>query len=193
MPESTGALFHWAYDPRTATRRPEVDTGGSTLVIDIGYETTDCTLFEGMKYRRDRAFTIRRAGMGNVVRSVRDYLLATNAVRDVDESRLDLALRAVAGLRPGDEKWIEISGKEIEVTEVYDHSLSNEVQRITTRVKSLYTEDVTRALLAGGSVYHMRPVISSLLPFYVVVAPDPAHANVFGAYTALKVRDNRKG
>lgn len=192
MPESTGALMHWAFDPVTLDKRN--NTGGSTLVIDIGYETTDTSLFEGMRYQRDRAFTIRRAGMGNIVRSVQSFAL--NTLRDADESRVDRALRIIPqrGIKPGVEKWIEPTpGKEIEVSEVYDAALSNEAQRIATRIKSLYTEDVTRVLLTGGGAYHLKRALVDQLSFVIETAPQPEYANVIGALTTLKVRENRKG
>jgi hypothetical protein len=192
MPESTGALMHWAFDQNTLEKRNS--TGGSTLVIDIGYETTDTSLFEGMRYQRDRAFTIRRAGMGNIVRSVQGYAL--NTLRDVDESRVDRALRIIPqrSIKPGQEKWIEPTpGKEVEVSEIYDSAVSTEAQRIATRVKSLYTEDVTRVLLTGGGAYHLKRALIDQLSFPVEVSPQPEYANVIGALTTLKVRDSRKG
>lgn len=190
MPESTGALMHWAFDPQTMEKRNS--TAGSTLVVDIGYETTDTTLFEGMRYQRDRAFTFRRAGMGNVVRSVLAYVM--NQLRDADESRVDRALRMIANTLPGKEKWIEPTpGKEVEVSEVYENAISTEAQRIATRIKSTYTEDVTRVLLTGGGAYHLKRALNDQLPFTIEVSPEPEYANVIGALTTLKVRDKRKG
>lgn len=42
IPESYGALMHYAYEPLTLKKRSDVDTTGTTLVIDVGYETTIC-------------------------------------------------------------------------------------------------------------------------------------------------------
>lgn len=190
MPESTGALMHWAFDPITLEKHNS--TAGSTLVIDIGYETTDTSLFEGMRYQRDRAFTIRRAGMGNIARSVQSYALTQ--LRDADESRVDRAMRRIAGQPPQTEKWIEPTpGKEIEISEVYDTALATEAQRIATRVKSLYTEDVTRVLLTGGGAYHLKRALVDLLGWAVETSPNPEYANVIGALTTLKARDKAKG
>lgn len=190
MPESTGALMHWAFDPKNLERRPDVVTVGSTLVVDIGYETTDTTLFEGMKYQRDRAFTQKRTGMGNIARAVHAYVL--KKWRDADLSRVDVALRAIAGKKSGEEKWITLPNGEIEVSEVYDNAVSNEAQRIDQQIRTSYTEDVTRALLAGGGTYHLKAALSNLLPFKVIGAPEPELANVIGAYTTLLVRESRR-
>jgi hypothetical protein len=185
IPESSGAMVHYAFDPETLKRRG--DTGGSTLVIDPGYETTDTTLFEGMKYQRDRAFTFRRTGMGSVTRAVGDYV--RTVIRDADDSRVDVAMRAIAGIKPGAAKVIEPTpGKRVDISPVYDDAIANLAQRIAQDVQTAYTEDVSRVLLSGGGAYHLSHALRDQMRFHVEIAPTPEYANVYGALTTLKIK-----
>lgn len=191
IPESTGALTHWAYDPRTLTKRKNVNSAGTTLVIDIGYETTDTSLFEGLRFQRDRAFTIGRAGMGVVARAVQEY--ARRALRDADVSRIDAALTRVAGLKPGVKKTIEPSpGVYLDVTDVYDATVADIAIQIAQTTATNYTEAVSRIVLAGGGAYHMaEPLMSQFEGVAVEVVPDPDAANVYGGYTLLQMQMQR--
>jgi hypothetical protein len=191
IPESYGALMHAAYDSGSLKKRPDADTAGTTLVVDIGYETTDLSLFEGLKYQRDRAESILRSGMGIVTRALHDYLEKTS--RGIDVSRLDRALRAIAGKAPGAPKMIEPSpGVLIEVAEAYDLEVDNLAARLAQDILTRYPEAVSRVLLAGGGAYHLqRALRAHLAPLPVVIAPDADVANVLGGFTALKLQQGR--
>lgn len=192
LPESTGALMHWAFDPQTLERR--ANTGGTTLVIDIGFETTDTTLFEGMKYQRERAYTLDRAGMYNVAATIADALVSAGELAQSDYTRIDRALRPLANTAPTKDKYINLH-KEFEVSELYDSALSNLAFRISQFVQTRYTENTTRVVLAGGGAYHLMRQLKDMLPAQygtVERAPDAAHANVLGAYTTLRIREQRR-
>ncbi len=135
--------MYYAYDPGSLKKRPEADTTGTTLVIDIGYETTDLSLFEGLKFQRDRAESILRAGMGIITRSVHDYL--DKATRATDVSRIDRALRDIAGKVPGTPKFIEPTpGVQIDVADIYDQEIDSLALRIAHEVLTRYPEAVSR-------------------------------------------------
>ena len=191
LPESTGGMFHSVFDPHTLKRRPDAGTGGTTLFVDIGYETTDCSLYEGMRYIQDRSVTVERAGMGNVVRSVTDYLMQT--YREADENRIDVALKKVAGIAPNKKKSIEIApGVSADITAVYDQTLAAVCKRISDRISTFYTEAITRVTLGGGGTHHMtmalRPRLMetfSLNADTVSACPEPEKANVLGGLSML--------
>ena len=189
QPESSGALMHWAYDETLKKRN---STSGSTLVIDIGYETTHASLYEGMKYQRDRAVSIWRAGMGVVARQLADY--ARGAVRDVDVSRLDRGLRAVAGIKPGNAKCVEVApGVQVDVTAAYDQALDELSAKIADDLTTHYRESVTRVVLAGGGAYHLLNHLQARLPWGDVhMVTDAELANVRGGYTALALMQAAK-
>src|SRR5579871_876795 len=193
LPESYGALMHAAYDHLTLKKRPEVDLAGTTLVVDIGYETTDLSLFEGLKFQRDRAESITRAGMGVVTRAVGEY--ADKLVRSTDVSRIDRALRSLAGQVPGAPKTIEpVAGLFADVTQVYDSEIDTLAARVAQEVLTRFPEAISRVLLAGGGAYHLsRPLRRYLAPLPVDVAPDADLANVLGGFTALKLQASRTG
>ncbi len=193
VPESYGALMHFAYDGLSLKKRSEANTTGTTLVVDIGYETTDLSLFEGLKFQRDRAGSIFRAGMGILARAVQECVDKT--IRSTDVSRIDRALREVAGLAPGVPKIIQPSpGVYTDVTAVYDAELDNLAAKIAQEALTRFPEAISRVLLAGGGAYHLsRPLRHYLAPLHVEVAPDADAANVLGGYTALRLQAQRGG
>lgn len=187
VPESYGALMHYAYDLKSGKKRATADTSGSTLVIDIGYETTDVSLFEGLKYQRDQSYTIQRAGMGIVARSIHDYV--DKAVKGADVSRIDRELQSIAGVAIGAKKMIQpLPGVMIDVTEVYDSEIVDLGTRIAQGVATNTSQDVNRILLAGGGDYHLSRVIDDQLTGEIASTPDPDVANVLGTFTMLQIQ-----
>ena len=191
IPESYGALMHYAYDGGSLKKRPDVDMAGTTLVVDIGYETTDLSLFEGLKFQRDRAESLGRTGMGVIARTIQEFTEKT--VRSADVSRLDRALREVAGKAPGAPKTIQAApGVYVDVTEIYDAEIESLAARIAQEVLTRFPEAMSRVLLAGGGAYHLRRALrAQLSPLPVEVVPDADIANVLGGFTALKLQHSR--
>jgi len=190
LPESTGALMHYAFGPDLQRRG---DTSGYTLVIDIGFETTDATLYDGMRYQRDRAETFHRTGMGNVARTLVDAAKKAG-IRDVDVSQVDREMRRLAGMVPSGEGWLTINGREFNATKPYQHAVKLEAKRIADSVMSAYQGDVSRVVVAGGGAYHLIAELRDILPYQkICTAPEPELANVHGAYTTLMFQAQRKG
>lgn len=190
LPESAGALYDYAFDPVSLKPRESRSTTGTTLVVDIGYETTDVSLFEGLKYQRDASFTIERAGMGIIARAVETY--AKDVLKGVDVSRIDRALQTVAGVAPGAKKVIEpIPGVTIDITDVYDTNVAALATRIAQDVDTNYAGAATRALLAGGGVYHLARPLSDNLSIKTELSDNPDTANIRGAFTMLRIQANR--
>jgi len=188
VPESYGALMHYAYEADTLKKRTGADITGTTLVVDIGYETTDISLFEGLKYQRDRAESLHRAGMGIVTRAVHKYL--DQALRATDDHRIDRALQAIAGKVPGAPKEIEpVPGIFADVTTVYDEEIDILGTRIANEVLTRFPESASRVLLAGGGAHHLCGVLrDKLQPLTVETASDPDVANMCGAFTMLRIQ-----
>lgn len=191
VPESYGSLIHYAYDPKTLKRRSTAVTNGTVLVIDVGYETTDTSLYEAEQYQRDRAFSLPRMGMGIVARAISEY--ARKVVRDADVSRIDRAMRALAGVPMGAKKQIEITpGVHVDVTDVYDTEITNLVNRIAQEVATLYPEAVSRVLFSGGGAYHAAAGLEAALDGWKTeCVADPETANVVGSFTALQMKAAR--
>jgi hypothetical protein len=187
LPESAGAMTHYAFDPDTLRKRPDSPTAGTTLVIDIGYETTDISVFEGMSYQRDLAFTIPKAGMSIVAQALYDF--CNIKLRGIDISRIDQAMHRLAGMKPGHKKDLEPTpGIFVDVAEVYDNEMATLANRIADSIRTQYTGTPVRALLAGGGAYHHRHALKDMLPFDVVMSPDPDDANVLGGMTYLRLK-----
>jgi hypothetical protein len=188
VPESYGALMHYAYDESTLRRREDIDMSGSTLVVDIGYETTDMSLFEGLHYQRDRTESEQRAGMGVISRALQTHI--RKGIRNADVSRIDRAMQKIAGIPAGQKKEIEpIPGIRVDVTEAYDETVADLAPRIAQEVLTRFPEAVNRVLLAGGGAYHLKEaLVEHLAPLEVVIVPDPELANVLGGFTMLNLQ-----
>jgi hypothetical protein len=188
VPESYGALIHYAYDSGTLKKRENIDMTGTTLVVDIGYETTDMSLFEGLHYQRDRTESEPRAGMGVISRALQTYI--RRGLRNADVSRVDRSMQKIAGIAPGTLKEIEpIPGITVDVTDVYDETVADLAPRIAQEVLTRFPEAVNRILLAGGGAYHLREaLIEHLAPVEVVIVPNPELANVLGGFTMLNIQ-----
>ncbi len=188
VPESYGALMHYAYDAATLHKREDVDMSGTTLVVDIGYETTDMSLFEGLHYQRDRTESEPRSGMGVISRALQNYV--RKGIRNADVSRIDRAMQKIAGIPAGQPKEIEpIPGIKVDVTDVYDETVSDLAPRIAQEVLTRFPEAVNRVLLAGGGAYHLREALKQhLAPLPIVVVPEPELANVLGGFTMLNIQ-----
>jgi hypothetical protein len=189
QPESTGALMHWAYNPETLQQRPNTSVAGSTLILDTGYDTTNMSLFEGMRYQRNRGSTLRPGGMGFVVQEIADY--ARKVHRDADESRIDVGMRVLAGLAPGFPKVIDIApGVPFDVAPAYDPAVEALAMKIADRVRTRYKEAIGRALLVGGGPLHLEQYLSVELPFPTYTVPEPESADLLGLLTALMRKAN---
>jgi hypothetical protein len=188
VPESYGALMHYAYDGGTLRKRENLDMSGTTLVVDIGYETTDMSLFEGLHYQRDRTESEPRAGMGVISRALQNYI--RRGLRNADVSRIDRSMQKIAGIAPGELKEIEpVPGVTVDVTEIYDETVSDLAPRIAQEVLTRFPEAVNRILLAGGGAYHLTEALTEhLAPVEVVVVPNPELANVLGGFTMLNIQ-----
>ncbi len=188
VPESYGALMHYAYDAATLRRREDVDMSGTTLVVDIGYETTDMSLFEGLRYQRDRTESESRAGMGVISRALQAYV--RRGIRNADVSRIDRAMQRIAGLNSGEPKIIEpMPGISVDVTEAYEEAVEDLAPRIAQEVLTRFPEAVNRILLAGGGAYHLCEALTQhLAPLQIVVVPNPELANVLGGFTMLNIQ-----
>lgn len=188
VPESYGALMHYVYDGGTLRKRENTDTSGTTLVVDIGYETTDMSLFEGLQYQRDRTESEPRAGMGVISRALQTYI--RRGLRNADVSRIDRSMQKIAAIAPGEKKEIEpLPGVKVDVTDVYDETIADLAPRIAQEVLTRFPEVVSRIVLAGGGAYHLKEILSEhLAPVEVVVAPNPELANVLGGFTMLNIQ-----
>lgn len=182
LPESVGALQHYAFDHKTLKPRPDNDASGNVLVVDIGYLTTDMSLHTDAKFLRNRATTEPTIGMQRITQRVQDMIRDTG--RDVDISQVDAGLRLLSGLDKGS-KFATIGGHRFDVSGVYDPSVTILAQQLRDAIMNRYHDAIALVLLTGGGAYHLGRYMTDLLPFPTVTCPDPAVANVLGGYTRI--------
>lgn len=187
IPESAGALSHYAFDERSLNPRKDSSTVGITVVVDIGFLTTNISLFEGTAYQRDTAFTVERGGFSVVVYDIQQAMKPGG--RSIETTYLDRALKAVAGIPMKKEKKIDIGGgAKIDVQRVYDPAVEALADLIKNALLNRVSGQFTRVLVSGGGMYHLGGILKAILPDWadVVFAPNPELANVYGAYTMLR-------
>jgi hypothetical protein len=126
--------------------------------------------------------------MGIIAREIADQL-------GEDVSRVDEALKAVAGLPLGVQKLITLPSGQYEISAVYDALVFDVTSRIVRETRTAYELDKPqRVLIAGGGVYHLRAALADMFtPWHVVIAPEPERANVLGTYTFLCIQEQRRG
>lgn len=186
IPECYGAFRHLKFDPATLDLRKDIQVPGSTILVDVGYETVNEALFAGNKYIRDASYTTERSGFGVVVRAIQNW--AGNKLKGVDASRVDIGLRQVAGIPLGEPKFIQIAeGVSVDVQPIYDEQVPLLADRIMQDVITRYADmAANRVALNGGSAYHLAPYITDeRIGWPVVVVPDPEIANSLGVMTKL--------
>ena len=195
LPESVGALYHFAYDHRTGRPRDsQLDASGAVLVVDIGYLTTDYSLHVDMKYQRATSHTETTLGFWKVAQAVRDALKDTRG-REIDISDIDAALRLISDIDIGAPKLIRYEqGTQIaDVQPVYDAEVRNLALAVRDALLNRYKQSISLVLLAGGGAYHVRKLLADMLKMPVVIAPDAASANVLGGYTRLASSARKSG
>lgn len=192
LPESTGDMFHYAFGYDLNTQRVKdrnKNTAGVSVVIDIGYETTDISTYIGLEYQRDKnlSYTIPNAGIGNIVRDVVSHLSQSHT--GVHEAKVDKALRPIAPVAEGGKKMIEFSaGTKVDVQEVYDHSRRALVKRIVRTLHDRTRDNIAinRVLPSGGGAYHCTHLLAEMLPdLDFDVIPDMEHSGVLGNMSVL--------
>ena len=186
VPEGRGAAEQRCYDPATLQRREDVSSAGSTIIVDAGYETVNETLFHGMKYIRDISYTFERAGFGVIVRAIHAW--AADQLKGVDDSRIDIGLRAIAGIPLGREKYIEIAqGVSIDVQPIYDVEIVNFADRLAQDIATRFADVAANRIgLSGGTAHHILPYLTrENTGWDVEVVPNQEVANALGLMTKL--------
>lgn len=193
-PESTGALSHYAFDEVSLNPRKSSSTVGDTAVVDIGFLTTNVSLFTGTAYQRDSAFTVPRGGFGVVVKDIQEKVKING--RQIEISKLDRALRSVAGIPPKKEKKIDVGGgAKVVVTQIYDNALEALVSQIYNELLNGISTVIQRVIISGGGAYHVGNHLKAMMPegFEVAIVPNPELANVYGGYTMLRQQAAKAG
>lgn len=192
LPESTGALYHFAHDHTTLTARPNVDVSGNVVVGDIGFLTTDFTKYINMVYQREEAYTEGSLGMSRIVYAIRTVLEQSG--HTVDISEIDAGLRLIAGSELGSPKFIMINGAyPVDISSIYDPMIADLVHAFCDAFRNLYKTKIRLLVLAGGGAYHLAKLIAAELKIPVVVCPNPAVANVLGGMTYLRIEARNAG
>lgn len=190
VPESSGAFYHYTHDLSGEKRGMDFDASGNVLVVDVGYLTTDISLYINEKYQRNNSKT-ENVGMSSVVLPIHEALSGSG--KKVDISQIDAGLRLIAGAEPGP-KHITIAGAyRVDVGPIYDPQLMQLAKALRDVILNKYKGYVAIIILTGGGAFHLLKLLSDLLPIPVVVCPDAALSNCVGAFIRLRNEATKKG
>lgn len=182
MPESRGAIIHYMVNYRTMKPRKGANVSGYVAVVDIGYETTDLSVYENGKPVPEYFFTLPGVGMKfitqEIVRKLGDA---------ADESFVD---RSLSNDTPNWKKFEYAPGLTTDISDLYPLLCQELAQRIVSRTVSLIKIPLRMVLVAGGGVYHLSSYLTEEqfgVPTEETIHPE--RANLYGAYIyAQKMR-----
>ena len=170
VPQPFGALLSLILDERghLVTRALDL-VEGRVAVLDVGQQTTDLILVEGLEYIEARSGSIE-VGVSTAVDMIRKVLL--------DDYRVTYEPHEVEqALRRG---WLVIDGKKRPLDGLASERLDPVARAIEAQARTLWNlSTLTALVLAGGGALALRPWLEPRFA-QAIYAPDAAMANAVG-------------
>jgi len=170
VPQPFGALLSLILDERGMFKTNAIDlVEGRVAVLDIGQQTTDMILVEGMEYIESRSGSIE-VGVSTAIDMIRKVLL--------DDYRVTYESHEVEqALRRG---WLVIDGKKHALNGLASERLDPIARSIEAQARTLWNISTLTALaLAGGGALALKPWLEPRFK-QAIYAPDAAMANATG-------------
>ncbi len=170
VPQPFGALLSLILDERghLVTRALDL-VEGRVAVLDVGQQTTDLILVEGLEYIEARSGSIE-VGVSTAVDMIRKVLL--------DDYRVTYEPHEVEqALRRG---WLVVDGKKRPLDGLASERLDPIARAIEAQARTLWNlSTLTALVLAGGGALALRPWLEPRFA-QAIYAPDAAMANAVG-------------
>ncbi len=170
VPQPFGALLSLILDERghLVTRALDL-VEGRVAVLDVGQQTTDLILVEGLEYIEARSGSIE-VGVSTAVDMIRKVLL--------DDYRVTYEPHEVEqALRRG---WLVVDGKKRPLDGLASERLDPVARAIEAQARTLWNlSTLTALVLAGGGALALRPWLEPRFA-QAIYAPDAAMANAVG-------------
>ena len=172
IPQPVGSLAMFA-----ATNNTIINNGGTRLILDPGYVTTDWVVAQGYKMVNSRSGG-RMGGVSNIYKNIASLIAKDHGHEQFSKiERIDQAF--VSG------KDFKYFGTSID-SQKFNHYLSKSstvIEEIVSDIKARVgdTEDIDEILIAGGGANFFEPVVRKLFPFNPIqILKDPSFTNVTG-------------
>ncbi len=170
VPQPFGALLSLILDERGRMKTHALDlVEGRVAVLDIGQQTTDLILVEGLVYIEARSGSLE-VGVSTAIDMIRKVLL--------DDYRVSYEAHEVEqALRRG---WLVIDGKKHALDGLASERLDPIARSIEAQARTLWNlSTLTALVLAGGGALALKPWLAPRFP-QAIYAPNAAMANADG-------------
>lgn len=175
MPQPLGSFFNLLMDDNGKITNMEL-TKQKIGVIDIGFRTTDFTIFDHLRYI-DRGSATMDTGISKIFRVIANRLQEKSGI-SVELFRLYNAVES--GI-------IKMRGQEYNISKIRDQVFAQSAERIANDIDRLWSDDwdIDAIILTGGGCMelakHLQPLISgNIIPLEKDI--DARLNNVQGYY-----------
>ncbi len=173
MPQPLGSFFNLLMDDKGKIINLDL-TKQKVGVVDIGFQTTDFTIFDNLRFI-DRGSSTMDTGISRIFRVIANKLQEKSGI-NVELYRLYKAVET--GI-------IKMRGQEYDITKIRDQVFSQSAEIVANDIDRLWTDDwdIDTIILTGGGCSelskYLQPLISgNVIPVEVNV--DARMNNVYG-------------
>lgn len=174
--QSAGAYYDYILDNKGGISEDRVKS--KTVVIDIGFRTTDVVCMENARYNPAESFTVY-TGVHNIHTELRKILLRRHRIQK-QPSEIDRVTR---------EKVIWINDQQVEIIRSIMEATRPYAEKILSEIP-LYIpnmQEVSNFLITGGGAALMSAFFEKGLGSPVDIVPDSEMSNARGYHKYLKL------
>ena len=171
IPQSAGAYYCYILQDGEI-RIDRVNT--LTLVIDIGFKTTDAVAMRDAKYSSTESFT-EYTGVSNVHIEIRKRLMKEFGLRK-ELSEIDEIVRS---------KTIYLDGREVSIEDMILEAVKPFAEKIVDAIPLYISnpKEIRQIILTGGGAYLMQEYFKMAFPKNsILVLPNAEYSNAEGYY-----------
>lgn len=170
VPQPFGALLTLILDERGKLLTSALElVEGRVAVLDIGQQTTDLILIEGLEYIEARSGSLE-VGVSTAIDMIRKVLIDEHRV-SYEPHEIEMALRR---------GWLVIDGQKQPLNGLASAQLDPVARSIEAQARTLWNiSTLTALVLAGGGALALRPWLEPRFR-QALYAPDAAMANAAG-------------
>jgi len=176
MPQPLGSFFDILLDENGQIVN-EVITGQKVGIIDIGFQTTDYTVFDNLRYI-DRGSTTMETGISKFFRVIAGKLQEKSGI-NVEPFRLYDAV---------ENGIIKMRGQEYDISKIRDSVFSQAADIIAGDADRLWTDewDIDTIILTGGGSMKLSKYLQPLIPGSVISSDEKTDARLNNVKGYLK-------
>jgi plasmid segregation protein ParM len=155
----------------------EVITGQKVGIIDIGFQTTDYTVFDNLRYI-DRGSTTMETGISKFFRVIAGKLQEKSGINVEPYRMYDAVENGI----------IKMRGQEYDISKIRDSVFSQAADIIAGDADRLWTDewDIDTIILTGGGSMKLSKYLQPLIPGSVISSDEKTDARLNNVKGYLK-------